>query len=143
MKNLLFSLTLAFIVSGATGQKLVMTDVPQEVLSAFKKSNPACSTSEWNMDNTNYQVKYCAGDKRTRIQTYTKSGTLIVHDPKVAIATLPPGVKVYLDKNHPGLTVDKVIKMTRADGVVNYDVEVNGTDLIFDSKGNHLQSLHK
>lgn len=123
-------------------QKLLANEVPQAVIAAFKKSNPVVSNPEWNKNKTHYQVRYMA-DKRQRVLTYTDSGTLVVLDGKVAIATLPPGVKTYLDKNYPDRSVDKVLKMTKSDGVVNYNVEVNNTDLFFDAKGNYLKSVKK
>jgi len=125
-------------------QKLAASEVPQAVIAAFRKSNPTVSNPEWKMDKSNYQARYVF-DKRQRLVTYSKTGTPVVHDSKVAIAALPPGVKVYLDKNFPGHSdeLDKVIKITKPDGVVNYDIEIDGKDLIFDDKGKYLKTLKK
>ena len=141
MKNIII-LFLLFGFGNMQAQKLLANEVPKAVVAAFKKANPAVTKFEWNKDKTRYQVRYVA-EKRQRILTYTPSGTLVALDGKVAIATLPPGVKIYLDKNYADRAVDKVTKMTKLDGSVNYNVEVSKIDLYFDAKGNYLKSVKK
>jgi len=123
-------------------QPLADADVPPAVYSAFKKANPNGQNPVWNRDKTHYQVKYIA-DKKPRTQTYSQSGTVVVHDAKVALSLLPPAVKTYVDKNYAGQSVDKVLKITKDDKSVNYNLEINGTDLFFDAKGNFLRSVKK
>jgi hypothetical protein len=144
MKNFILLFALASFAAPLWAQKLAATDVPQAVIAAFKKSNPTVSNPEWDKDKSNFRARYIV-DKKPRSITYSSSGTLIVHDSKVAIATLPPGVKVYLDKNFPGHAddVNKVLKMTKKDGTVTYDVEIDGNDLIFDSKGTYIRTMKK
>jgi hypothetical protein len=142
MKKIIYLLAMFVFTLTTLAQPLASADVPLAVHSAFKKANPAGQNAVWNRDKTHYQVKYIA-DKKPRTQTYTKSGTLVVHDAKVALTLLPPAVKTYIDKNYAGQSIDKVLKMTKPDGSVNYNLEINGTDLFFDAKGNYLRSAKK
>lgn len=144
MKRITLLFVLAILSAHLNAQKLATNEVPKAVISAFKKANPTISNPEWKKEKSCYQAKYMV-DKKPRTVTYTNSGTIVVHDSKVAIANLPSGVKTYLDKNYPSHSdeVNKVLKMTKPDGTVNYDVEISGTDLIFDAKGNYLKTAKK
>lgn len=120
-------------------QRLEIREVPESVLIAFRKANPGVGNPQWRKEKGQYQAK-CMVDKRQRTFNYTKSGTPIVTDGKTAVTILPPGVKQYLDKNHRGVPVDKVIKIISAEKLVTYTVEVAGTDLVFDGNGKYLKS---
>lgn len=142
MKNITLLMLLFVCMFESRAQKLEIRDVPLAVRMAFKTANPSVVNPEWRKDKCNYQAK-CTVNKRPQTYTYTKTGTMIVHDGKVAVAILPPGIKEYLDKNYPGAPVDKVLKMTKPDGIVNYNIEVSNTDLFFDSNGKYLKSLKR
>lgn len=142
MKKITLLIVLFVGMLNAHAQKLEITDVPLAVRMAFKASNPAAVNPEWRKDKTNYQAKYTL-DKKPRTYTYTKTGTRIVQDGKVAVSILPSGIKEYLDKNYPDASIDKVLKITKADGSVSYNVEVNQTDLFFDVNGKYLKSLKR
>ena len=135
---------LCAIISSFTlqAQKLAIADVPQPVLAAFKKSNPTIANPEWYKTDKKFQVRFKA-NQGEKMLTYTDSGTLVVHDYRVAIATLPSNVKVHLDKFYAGKTVDKVLKMTDKNGTVTYLVGITGADLFFDSKGYYLKSVKR
>lgn len=140
MKRITLLLVLLVMATNVRAQKLEIRDVPLAVRMAFKSANPTVVNPEWRKEKTNYSAK-CTVNKTPRTYTYTKTGTLIVHDGKVAIATLPAGVKQYLDKNYPNAAVDKVLKITKPDGTVTYNVEVSNTDLFFDANGKFIKSL--
>jgi hypothetical protein len=44
-------------------------------------------------------------------------------------------VKWEVEKNYKGATIKETAKSQKANGEINYEAEVNGKDLIFDSKG--------
>ena len=144
MKKITILFVFAICTIQGNAQKLATSEIPEAVISAFKAANPNITNAEWNKEKSGYKVRYIA-NKRPCTVCYTNSGTRVVHDSKVAIATLPPGVKTYLDKNFPGNAekINKVLKMTKPDGTVNYDVEMSGTDYIFDAKGSYLKSVKK
>ncbi|MBC7776810.1 MAG: PepSY-like domain-containing protein [Phycisphaerae bacterium] len=66
-------------------------------------------------------------------------------DNTVAIADLPSAIKVYVDANYPGYTLDEAEKETNCSGATVYDVEIeqgeeNDLELTFDIDGNFLYS---
>lgn len=144
MKKITILFAFTFFTTQLHAQKLATTEVPDAVIAAFKTANPNITNPQWVKEKSGYQARYIV-NKKTRTVSYTNSGTMVVHDSKVAIATLPAAVKVYLEKNYPGHAdnINKVLKMTKPDGTVNYDVEINGTDIFFDAKGNYLKSTKK
>ncbi len=120
-------------------QRLEIREVPEAVMIAFRKANPGVGNPQWRKEKGCYQAK-CMVNKTPRTFTYTKSGTPVVKDAKAAMEALPGAIREYLDKNHRGAVVDKVLRIINPKGTVNYAVEINGTDLIFDANGKYLKT---
>jgi hypothetical protein len=139
MKKITLLGMLLFFAGSIQAQRLEIREVPEAVMIAFRKANPGVGNPQWRKEKGCYQAK-CMVNKTPRTFTYTKSGTPVVKDAKAAMEALPTGIKEYLDKNHRGAVVDKVLKIINANGTVNYDVEVNGQDLIFDANGKYLKT---
>lgn len=139
MKKITLLILLVFFFQHLQAQRLEIREVPEAVMIAFRKANPGVGNPQWRKDKGNYQAK-CMVNKTPRTFTYTKSGTPVVKDAKAAIEALPAAIKDYLDKSHRGAVVDKVLRIINPKGIVNYAVEINGSDLIFDANGKYLKT---
>ncbi len=139
MKKITLLGILLFFVVSTQAQRLEIREVPEAVMIAFRKANPGVGNPQWRKDKENYQAK-CMVNKTPRTFTYTKSGTPVVKDAKAAMEALPGAVREYLDKNHHGTVVDKVLRIINPKGTVIYAVEINGSDLIFDANGKYLKT---
>lgn len=139
MKNITLIAMLLLFAGSMQAQRLEIREVPEAVMIAFRKANPGVGNPQWRKEKGCYQAK-CMVNKTPRTFTYTKSGTPVVKDAKAAMEALPSAVREYLDKNHRGAVVDKVLRIINPKGTVNYAVEINGTDLIFDANGKYLKT---
>lgn len=66
-------------------------------------------------------------------------------DNSVAIADLPAAIKIYVDANFPGYTLDEAETETDCFGTTVYEVEIeqgeeNDLELTFDTEGNFIYS---
>jgi len=66
-------------------------------------------------------------------------------DSSIPVGDLPPAVKIYVETNYPGYTIDEAEQETDCAGAKVYDVEIeqgedNDLELTFDESGNFLYS---
>ena len=55
------------------------------------------------------------------------------------MAELPEAVLSYVKEHYKGKVIKEGAKITKADGTVNYEAEVSGKDVIFDSNGKFIK----
>lgn len=139
VRKMLLNLCFLLFSFAVWAQKLKAIEVPLAVISAFNIANPAVLNPEWYKEDSKFKVKFIV-DKRPRTATYSESGTLVVHDAKVALTLIPSAIKAYLDKNYSGKNIDKVLKMTAANGKTSYLISIDGGDLIFDANGRFVKA---
>ena len=140
MKKLILLLAIAGFCMHAQAQKLMEKNVPAAVTAAFTKTHPTIKDVDWSKDGNNYEVEYDA-DKVDMSVTYTAAGNLIETEMGIEASALPAAVMAYLKKNYKRDMVKEASKITNAKGILTYEAEVKGMDLIFDSKGNFIKSV--
>ena len=67
------------------------------------------------------------------------NGTITETEIDIKVAELPVTVLTYVKEHYKGKTVKEASKITKADGTINYEAEVSGTDVIFDASGKFLK----
>ena len=140
MKKLILLFAIAGLFTQAQGQKLKAKDVPVAVTAAFEKAHPATKDVDWSKDGNNYEVEYDVNKTDMSI-TYNSSGKLMETEMEIKASALPAPVMEYVKTNYKEDEVKEASKITDASGIVTYEVEVKGMDLIFDSKGNYIKSM--
>lgn len=138
-KLLLFSLLSIFMVKAYT-QKCKAKDVPPTVMSAFKNAYPNETKCYWGKDSINYQVSFFNGKAPISV-TYDSSGKRLITEMQMPVEDLPKNIVDYVQKKYPGEIFQDVAQITNAEGIITYEVQVKEMDLIFDAKGNFLQSM--
>ncbi len=81
------------------------------------------------------------GTQKSYSRTFVTT-TSVPLDHSNVVIHLPSKAKWYLKENFKGYKTRKLIKVTSAEGIISYQVIVNGMDLIFDSEGNYLKSVN-
>ena len=140
MKKLILVIAIVGFIGSAQAQKLTAKDVPVAVKEAFTKAYPMEKDIDWSKDGSNYEAQYDAKQGDISV-TYKSDGELVETEMDIPISSLPQGVMDYVKKHHKNHKVKEAAKITSANGTVTYEAEVNGMDLIFDSKGNYLKSV--
>lgn len=140
MKKTSLVLLLAFFLTQAEAQKCKAKDVPLPVIDAFKKAYPAVRKVYWGKDSIHYHAGFFDG-KAPGSVTFDIMGKRLITEMQMPVEDLPQPVRDYLEKNYYGEIFKEVARITDADGMITYEVEVKDMDLIFDAKGNFIQAL--
>ena len=72
---------------------------------------------------------------------FTADGTMTESEMDIAVKELPAAVLSYVKEHYKGAVIKEGAKITKADGTVNYEAEINKTDVLFDEKGKFLKEV--
>ena len=133
---MLLGLVLSF---AATAQKLDAGKVPSPVKKSFTKQFPGI-TPKWELEKGNYEAGF-KKDGQTMSALFDPNGTMTESEVDIKVGDLSPVVLAYVKDHYKGASIKEAAKITKANGEVNYEAEVNGTDVIFDAKGKFLREV--
>ncbi|MBO9202867.1 MULTISPECIES: PepSY-like domain-containing protein [Niastella] len=134
-----------FLVSGillitATSfcqEKKERVEIPSAAEVAFKKSYPAATKTKWSKEGSDFEVNFING-KNEMAAVYSSNGELKETEIEIEPTALPAGVTTYV-KEHYKTTIKEAAKITKANGEINYEAEVNKKDLLFDKNGKFIK----
>ncbi|AEW00498.1 hypothetical protein A4D02_24520 [Niastella koreensis] len=137
-----------FLVSGilliaATGfcqekkEKKEKVEVPSAAEAAFKKSYPTATKTKWGKEGSDFEVNFMDG-KKEMSAVYSSSGELKETEVEIEPNELPAGIVTYV-KEHYKTEIKEAAKITKANGEINYEAEVNKKDVIFDKNGKFIK----
>lgn len=133
-------LLFAFIgVTGfsATAQKLSASKVPDVVKSSFAKQYPGAA-AKWEKESGKFEAEF-KKHNQTMSALFEADGTMTESEISIKVPDLPTAVITYVKDHYKGKTIKEGAKITKANGTINFEAEVDGKDLIFDAKGNFLK----
>ena len=140
MKKLLIVLFASGAVSlTASAQKVDASKVPASVKKSFTEQFPG-ATGKWEMEKGNYEAGFKHQGK-VMSALFDANGTMTESEIAIKESGLPTAVNDYLKKHYKGAKIKEAAKITKADGEMNYEAEVNGKDLLFDANGNFLTEV--
>ena len=121
----------------ASGQKFEASKVPGAVKISFAQKFPNAIV-KWEKENDKYEANFKQG---TNIMSalFDANGTMTESEIAIKIIDLPANVLSYVKEHYNGKTIKEGAKITRADGTINFEAEVERNDLLFDVKGNFLK----
>lgn len=128
MKQIIFSLALIALVQTVNAQA---SKVPEAVKLAFAKAYPKADDVKWERENGNFEVEFELTDDQEMSVVYDANGTLLETETEIPFSDLPQDVQQALK----GKKVKETARITSANGVVTYEVEVRHKDLMFDAQG--------
>jgi len=135
MKKFMFVIGIvALFGSSVFAQKY--NNIPDVVKSVLAKNYPNAKNVKWDKEDANFEASFKMNDLDNSILFDVKGNVL---ESEVAIKELPKNVLEYLNKNYPNQKVVESAKITNAKGVVTYEAEIKGKDLIFDANGKFLK----
>lgn len=139
MKKLVFILAATVSISFASAQKIQKKNVPASVRSALHKKFPEAGKVLWEIEDSNYEAGFKL--KGTTFSVLLNpSGNVIETETAISIAELAAPIKEYVNRNFPGQKIKEAAKITDAVGIVTYEAEVKGKDLIFDHNGKFIEA---
>ncbi|MDQ0781194.1 PepSY-like domain-containing protein [Chryseobacterium sp. W4I1] len=140
MKKIVFLLTMTALAALFNAQKVQQKEVPASVQKSFQKQFPTVKEVKWEKENGNYEAGFKSKEAETTV-VIDPFGKILETENEIGINALSVPIKSYLAKNYPHQKIKEAAKITDAKGVVTYEAEMKGKDLIFDSKGNFLREI--
>lgn len=143
MKRIILLLAIAGFVMHTQGQKPMAKEVPEAVTAAAPATTTATDISEPVTPSTDISEPVTPSTT-----TYTRRQiphSICVTDKcgNVSLSVFPAPVIEYVKLNYKEEEVKKASRFYDANGTLTFVAEVNGMDLIFDSKGNFIKSEKK
>lgn len=138
-KYILMIAVIATIGLSADAQKMAAARVPAAVKATFAKQFPT-ATAKWEKEDGNYEAGFKM-DGKDMSALFTVDGTITESEVSMKPADLPSKVHAYVNANYKGKTIKEGAKITKADGTVNYEAEINGVDVLFDANGKFLKEV--
>jgi len=133
---------LAAIVMGVTlnldAQTMKEREVPVAVVSKINSLYPDASKMKWEGEDGMYEASFMS-DKKELSVLLTRDGQVIVTEEEVATNSLPGSIMQYIGMHHPTSKVSEANLVTDNLGAVQYEVEVDGIEYLFDSTGQFLR----
>jgi hypothetical protein len=140
MKKLtIISVLAVAMVSAVSGQKINASKVPAAVKAAFAKQYPV-NTVKWEKEDGKYEAGFKQAGSEMSV-LYNTDGTTMESEMAIKVSDLPSTVLTYIKEHYKGKSIKEAAKITKANGTVNYEAEIDGKDIIFDSAGNFLKAV--
>ena len=138
MKKLLITMLLhAGVLLSASAQKLEASKVPAPVKETFAKKFPGV-TPGWENEKGKYEASF-KSKGQSMSALFNADGSIVETEVGMKVSALPASVTAYVKEHYKGATIKEAAKITKADGTVNYEAEVNKMDVIFDADGKFLK----
>ncbi len=112
---------------------------PAAVSESFKKQFPGV-TAKWEKEDDKYEASFKQNGKEMSA-LFETNGTMTESEVEIKIAELPAAATSYLKEHYKGVTIKEATKITKANGEVNYEAEVKGKDVLFDTAGKFLKEV--
>ncbi len=121
-----------FCFLGCT-QKISDAQIPDPVKSSFAKSFPG-STAEWKKDSLNFEAEF-KKDGKSMAALFSADGQLVETESTLNESEFPEAALNYIQTNYKGKPIKELEKVSRADGSISFEAEVDDKELVFDQSG--------
>lgn len=127
------------ITSITFAQKLQEKNVPASVKASFQKLYPNAKEVKWDKESEKFEASFEI-NKIDNSVLFDAQGNLLETEIEIAINQLPQSIKDYVTKNYPKQKIKEAAKITDDKGVVAYEAEIKGMDLLFDASGKFVKA---
>jgi hypothetical protein len=142
MKKLVFMTVSAMITSLSIAQKAQEKDVPDAVKTAFQKNFPQAKVEKWEKEGDNFEAEFEL-NKSEQSVLFDAQGNILETETEIELSQLSSIIIDYVKTNFKGQTIKEAAKITDAKGMVTYEAEIKGKDLLFDSNGKFIKEIKK
>ena len=132
-------LGLVLVTHAGFAQRLINSHVPTVVKTALAQKYPTAVGVTWEKEKANYEANWGGRSGEDNSVVFTPAGDLVETVVAIPVPGLPAGVAAYVTRNYPGAKIKEAGKVTRADGRITYEAEVNKKDLVFDESGKFVR----
>lgn len=130
-------LAMSFFATGMAQSKEKKWKVPDVVKQAFAKNFPG-AVAKWEKEGAQYEANFKTAG-HTMSAVFDSKGTMEESETAISVNELPATVLTYVKNNYKSAKISEAAKITKVNGEINYEAEVKGKDLIFDTSGKFLK----
>lgn len=134
MKNYLALIICTCIISSVFGQKISSDKVPSLVTAKFSTMYREIGVINWEKENGNYEANFSNNGLETSVIIDAK-GNLVETETAFGFNSLPKPAQDYTSKYYPDVKATGIFKIVDAAGVISYEIEIGGKEILFDQKG--------
>jgi hypothetical protein len=121
-----------FCFFGCT-QKVSDSQIPDPVKSSFAKFFPG-SNAEWKKDSVNFEAEF-KKDGKSMSASFDVNGQLVETETTINESAFPEAGLTYIQSNFKGKSIKELEKISKADGSIRFEAEVDDKELLFDQSG--------
>jgi hypothetical protein len=137
MKLLILAVAIAIFGNAGFAQEARQTTPPASVISAFLKKFPGSSNTKWEKEGADYEANFSLDNKKMSA-VFTGAGALKETESAINMSELPDLVGKYIKEHYQFAKIKETVKITKANGTINYEVEIDKKDLVFDEAGKFI-----
>lgn len=142
MKKTILITAFLYAALAASAQKIKEKDVPPAVKNTFSKVYPQVKEAKWEKEGENYEAEFEQGRTESSV-LIDSNGKILETEVEIAVQDLPATVKDYVQKTYNNASIKEAAKITNARGLITYEAEIKGKDLIFDANGSFIKEVKK
>jgi len=124
------------LLSGCSG-KFKESQVPAAAKQTFEKNYPGIK-GKWDKEDNNYEVEFKKDGKDMSL-VIDGSGAIVETETDIPVTDLPTTVQDYIKQHYQGKVIKEASTITKGNGEVNYEAEVDDKDVIFDANGKFIE----
>jgi hypothetical protein len=142
MKNSLLILILLTAAAIAGAARLNPKKVPQAVKTAFQNAYPKAEDIKWEKEGANFEVNFELNEEESSV-VLNAEGKILETEIEIKVSDLPATVSDYIKTNYPGKKIKEASKISDDTGLVMFEAEIKGMDLLFDKEGKFIRENKK
>lgn len=140
MKKVTIVCLMMIITDICLAQNSSAKKVPVVVKAAFEKQFPGADNVKWEKEGSNFEAGFDL-NKKENSAVFDAQGNLLEAEVEMEVSQLPTVVQTYMKEHYQGMKVKEAAVITDAGGIVTYEAEIKGKDVLFDSKGNFIKEI--
>jgi len=140
MKKSAVTMVVVLFTTVSFAQKIQEKNVPSSVKSTFKKMYPTAKEVKWDKEGEKYEASFDL-DKTDHSVLMDAQANIIETEVAIDLNQLPNGILDYVKTHYNSKQPKESAKITDAKGIVTFEVEIKGMDLLFDSNGKFIKEL--
>ena len=109
------------------------------VKASFARQYPG-ATAKWEKEAGKFEAGF-KQNGNTMSALFDPNSTMAESEMDINVADLHATVLAYVKEHYKGKAIKEGAKITKADGTINYEAEVDGKDVMFDTNGKFLKEV--
>ena len=139
MKKPILLLVSVAMAATVMAQDIKTSNVPASVRAALIKKYPGATKVTWEKEKGNYEANWGGKSGEDTSVQFTPAGEFVEETDAIAVSALPATIAPYIKAHYNGAKIKEAGKVTDATGNKQFEAEIKGRDLLFDTDGKFIK----